>query len=434
MLDKMLRVFSEFNRNYTSIFSLRNKRIFPSLNLLLSYVDIERSHIEVFSDAVVAFHPDLEKQKKYMLPYKVGEITPEHRQVKPLVQDFRKLRQKLVDEGYFKSEPVFYALNVLQIVVLELIAAWAAFNLNGGIASSWFTWILCAFILATSQIQAGWLQHDFGHLSVFNELEKKRSNLWETNSYWHYITISLLKGASSRWWRFRHNRHHSKPNIINKDPDLKNEPLFIFGKSMVEAGRSSSLTPYQEQYWWFLGPPMVTSVFFVLTNYYYTLKWKVVDDFVWAHSYFARTWIFYYFAAGSWISMFKFYFFMRIIESMWFTWITAMNHFPCDISYDGEYDWVTGQCRASQNFMSTYFNNWFTGHLSHQIEHHLFPTMPRHNYPKVAPIIREFCSKHNIVYKEKTLYQAAKEVVLSLREAAQECVSMTALNEKAKKP
>lgn len=91
---------------------------------------------------------------------------------------------------------------------------------------------------------------------------------------------------------------------------------------------------------------------------------------------------------------------MRLIESQWFTWITSMSHLPMEIvpdkhgknghmrtlaqhrdmfvdSYHTYHpdDWVRRQLRTTQNVEGSYFNNWFTGHLNYQIEHHLFPMM-----------------------------------------------------------
>lgn len=45
------------------------------------------------------------------------------------------------------------------------------------------------------------------------------------------------------------------------------------------------------------------------------------------------------------------------------------------------------QINATCNVEGGPFNDWFTGHLNYQIEHHLFPTMPRHNYAIVAPLV-----------------------------------------------
>jgi fatty acid desaturase len=66
--------------------------------------------------------------------------------------------------------------------------------------------LLASLFLAIAQIQAGWLQHDFGHCSVF------KSAFW--NQAAHYLIISHMKGASSWWWKSKHNRHHSKTNIV----------------------------------------------------------------------------------------------------------------------------------------------------------------------------------------------------------------------------
>ena len=39
-----------------------------------------------------------------------------------------------------------------------------------------------------------------------------------------------------------------------------------------------------------------------------------------------------------------------------------------------------------------------TGHLSHQIEHHLFPDLPAHRYPEIAPRVRAICERYGLPY------------------------------------
>jgi len=145
----------------------------------------------------------------------------------------------------------------------------------------------------------------------------------------------------------------------------------------------------------------------------------LISEFIWAHIYFGRTWIIFYFATGSWLAMFKLYFFMRVLESTWFTWVTGMNHFPMEVDEDKYEDWVNCQLRATQNTTSTTFLNWFTGHLNYQIEHHLFPTMPRHNYPKISEKVRALCKKHNVQYKEVGVVEACLGIIEALRIAAE---------------
>ena len=112
------------------------------------------------------------------------------------------------------------------------------------------------------------------------------------------------------------------------------------------------------------------------------------------------------------------YFTTRVLESHWFTWVTSMSHLPMKIDEDQQHDWVTSQLASTQNVHGGAFNDWFTGHLNYQIEHHLFPRMPRHNYSKVKPMVIELCKKHGIHYEEKSLLGAFGTVLRALREGA----------------
>ena len=39
-----------------------------------------------------------------------------------------------------------------------------------------------------------------------------------------------------------------------------------------------------------------------------------------------------------------------------------------------------------------------SGNLSHQIEHHLFPDLPAHRYPQIAPEVRALCAQYDLPY------------------------------------
>jgi fatty acid desaturase len=68
--------------------------------------------------------------------------------------------------------------------------------------------------------------------------------------------------------------------------------------------------------------------------------------------------------------------------------------------------WIRLQLESTVNVHPGAFNDWFCRHLNFQIEHHLMPTMPRHNYCKIKPLIEDLCCKHNIDYRSKTLLGA----------------------------
>jgi len=62
-------------------------------------------------------------------------------------------------------------------------------------------------------------------------------------------------------------------------------------------------------------------------------------------------------------------------------------------------DWAVQQVAGSTNFSpESYFWNSFSGGLSHQIEHHLFPTVSHIYYPDIAPIVRQTCREFKVPY------------------------------------
>eukprot|EP01116_Phalansterium_solitarium_P012788 TRINITY_DN2938_c0_g1_i2.p1 TRINITY_DN2938_c0_g1~~TRINITY_DN2938_c0_g1_i2.p1 ORF type:complete len:429 (-),score=104.58 TRINITY_DN2938_c0_g1_i2:311-1597(-) len=358
------------------------------------------------TDAVRNFHPDQEKFERYLRVCQVG-VLDQPVVVPPLMADFRALQQELRNEGLFEANMTFFVLWLAQVIALE-IAAFYVIVSNPSMLG-WQFWA-GGVLLAIAQIQAGWLQHDLGHLAVF----KSRS----ANQWAHHVTIGLLKGASSWWWKTRHNRHHSKTNILKKDPDIHNEPLFLFGEVMVPKKLGWKHIPYQKYYWWLLGPPVVTTLLFFQQNIKFIVRGRYYIDQFFTVAYFARHMIAFIPVVG-FFPFVVLYFFFRLIESHWFTWITSMSHLPMKImDVDEKQTWVESQLVSTQNMSPGLFNDWFTGHLNYQIEHHLFPLMPRHNYPLVAPRVQALCQKYGIEYRVRSLLGASQDVLDKLSSVA----------------
>jgi fatty acid desaturase len=121
---------------------------------------------------------------------------------------------------------------------------------------------------------------------------------------------------------------------------------------------------------------------------------------------------------GSW-GVFAMYLTVRFIESHWFVWVSQMSHLPMAVNYDKQSDWVTMQIHATCDVHQSAFNDWFTGHLNFQIEHHLFPTMPRHNLRRVAPLVRSLCQKHGLDYQCKPMLTAMADIVGILKSSGE---------------
>ncbi|CAG2215965.1 FADS2 [Mytilus edulis] len=105
----------------------------------------------------------------------------------------------------------------------------------------------------------------------------------------------------------------------------------------------------------------------------------------------------------------------RVVDSMWFTWVTQSNHIPMNIEHDDKKPWLKLHLFATCDVEKSFFNDWFTGHLNFQIEHHLFPTMPRHNLYKIQPLVKSLCNKHGIPFEVKSLQRSFADILKSLK-------------------
>uniref|UniRef100_A0A671SAI7 Fatty acid desaturase 2 n=1 Tax=Sinocyclocheilus anshuiensis TaxID=1608454 RepID=A0A671SAI7_9TELE len=348
------------------------------------------------TEAFTAFHPDLQLVRKYMKPLLIGELeasepSQDCQKNAALVEDFRALREHLEAEGCFKNQPLFFLLHLGHILLLEAIALMLVWCFGTG----WINTAIVAVLMATAQSQAGWLQHDFGHLSVC------KTSRW--NHLVHKFVIGHLKGASAGWWNHRHFQHHAKPNVFKKDPDVNMLNAFVVGKVQpVEYGvKKIKHLPYNHQHkYFFFGKSLYgyRKVYQIPTGIYIII-WIILLG-VKSHD------------CGVPVGR-------RFMESHWFVWVTQMSHIPMNIDYEKHQDWLSMQLVATCNIEQSPFNDWFSGHLNFQIEHHLFPTMPRHNYWRAAPHVRALCDKYGVKYQEKTLYGAFADIIRSLEKSGE---------------
>lgn len=380
---------------------------------------IIKNHIgQDASDAFKAFHnSNLGRVKKYMNSIRVGKVCPttanifEEESRDEINADFQNLKMLAEKMDLYRPNYIFYMLHFLQLILLDLVA-WTIIYYSG--YQNWFTYLFAAALMATAQAQAGWLQHDFGHLSVFKS--SKMNHLVQR------VIICWFKGVSADWWNFRHYIHHAKPNAIVKDPDMRFYPLLVLGKILPrEVGlKKKKPMPYnfQQFYFFMVLPPLLLPLYFNFEQTYFLIKRGLVKESLWVLSFFVRWFIMFVpiLGFGGAIAL---YVIVRFLESHWFVWTTQMSHLPMHIDHDKDMTWFRRQLLTSCNVEQSFFNDWFSGHLNFQIEHHLFPTMPRHNCYRIAPYVKSMCEKHKISYLNKTLTQAMADIYHCLKESGE---------------
>ncbi|KAM3854414.1 acyl-CoA (8-3)-desaturase-like [Vipera latastei] len=367
------------------------------------------------TDPFTAFHVDKTLVRKHMASLLIGELVPDQPSFEPsknklLVEDFRELVSTVEKMGLFKPNQLFFFLTLLHILLLDA-AGWFVLWYFG---ISIVPFLLATLCLTLAQSQAVWLQHDLGHLSVFSNPK------W--NHLFQEFVMCHLKGHSANWWSLRHSQHHAKPNCFQKDPDVVIHPvIFSLGEPLsLELGlQKKKYMPYnyQHKYFFFI-LPLIVGLTFQVYSLYFIFHRKLWREMAWTFAYFIR-----FFIAFNPILGFKgvlgYFVLLKVLESILFTWISQMSHIPMHIDHDKNMDWFSTQLQATCNVNQSFFNDWFTGHLNFQIEHHLFPTMPRHNFWKVTPLVKSMCAKHGIGYQSKSLFTGFADIVHSLKVAGE---------------
>merc|ERR1712071_743010 len=67
-----------------------------------------------------------------------------------------------------------------------------------------------------------------------------------------------------------------------------------------------------------------------------------------------------------------------------------------------------------------FFVDWFCGGLQYQVDHHLFPMIPRHNLKKTHDLVESFCKEWGVTYHEADLYDGTIEVLQHLSKVSDE--------------
>lgn len=109
----------------------------------------------------------------------------------------------------------------------------------------------------------------------------------------------------------------------------------------------------------------------------------------------------------------------NLIRNLWTFMIIFCGHFTADaevfpksvLKNESEGHWYLRQLRGSSNLAG---NKWFhilSGNLSHQIEHHLFPTVPAWRYAELSVEVQAVCKKYDQHYNTGSLPAQFGQVV-----------------------
>jgi fatty acid desaturase len=243
--------------------------------------------------------------------------------------------------------------------------------------------------------QVAMIGHDSGHHAVFR---RARPN-WTLGQ----LAFSLTLGLSFWYWRNRHNQHHTETNDEADDPDLAGGGLFTLSEreAATRTGWRRVAVRHQAYLFW---PAVVLalSVFIRAEGWGYALtrlrgRRRLVEVALllahlalWATPVLALGW--------GWLAVFLG---GQIVAGAYLSMIIAPNHKGMPIWAVGEkLTFLERQVVSTRNITPSAVNDFLYGGLNYQIEHHLFPTIPRANLGRAREIVRPFCEAQGLPYEE----------------------------------
>lgn len=116
----------------------------------------------------------------------------------------------------------------------------------------------------------------------------------------------------------------------------------------------------------------------------------------------------------------------NVMRNLWTFGIIFCGHFPAGVRVytvdetrdERRGDWYLRQLHGSANIEGGKLLHVLSGHLSHQIEHHLFPDLPAARYPELAPRVRAICARYGQAYNAASLATQLGSVARQLIENA----------------
>jgi fatty acid desaturase len=307
---------------------------------------------------------------------------------------FSPLSRRVRDQGLLERASGFYVAMVAGLT-LAVVATGVGVVLLG---DSWFQLIL-AGVLGFLLTQFAFIAHEASHHQVFNP--------GPANERLGRVVANGVVGISHSWWTIKHNRHHANPNKVGKDPDIEVDTIsFLEQDAARRTGFLGAITRRQG----YLFFPLL-----LLEGL--NLHVVAIRSLVSARPSRERTvelwtiglrlgiyvalllWLFPVGLASAFLGV------QLAVFGVYMGASFAPNHKGMPIiSADSKLDFLRKQVLTSRNISGGWFMTFLMGGLNYQVEHHLFPSMPRTHLAQAQRLVRAHCAEQGLPYTEVGLF------------------------------
>ncbi len=273
--------------------------------------------------------------------------------------------------------------------------------------------LVVAPLLAFSIVQVALLGHDAGHLEVFRSTRRN----WALG----LLCWSTVAGVGFWYWNDRHNRHHGHTNDPDSDPDLQGGGLLAFTEEEAAA-----------RHGWKRAALRFQGVLIVFAACTLAFVFRVESAiFAWRNLRGGRravelallganlcAWVLLVAGLG-WTGV-AILVSSQVIASLYLAALIAPNHKGMPVwAKEADISFLERQVLGSRNVTSHPVWDFVFGGLNYQIEHHLFPNMPRVNFRSARAIIKPYVEARGLDYLEVSPLASYRMIYDSYRELKQ---------------
>uniref|UniRef100_A0AC35U4G7 FA_desaturase domain-containing protein n=1 Tax=Rhabditophanes sp. KR3021 TaxID=114890 RepID=A0AC35U4G7_9BILA len=341
--------------------------------------------------------PTICQKRKDVSEINVAEYDLTIEQEVTMVKNFEKLRQTMHEYGLMDQDEAFYyrkSIDTLAIMLTSFVLQYYG----------WY--ILSSVVLALAFQQLGWLTHEYCHHQPSND--RKFNNLMGL------FFGNVCQGFSSDWWKNKHNTHHAATNIVDHDTDIDLTPLIAMVPSQLKQFKQPieklilKIVPYQHLYFTMMLPLIRASwtsqsigyVFSETASNYKQMRMNAFWEQVTIVAHWA--WIlFQLYCLPDSSTRITYFIISQFLGGFLIGFVVTFNHnsvdkYPADSRLFNNF--AAMHILTTRNMNPSPFTDWLWGGLNYQIEHHLFPTMPRSSLNKASKLVKRFCKENNLPY------------------------------------
>jgi fatty acid desaturase len=305
---------------------------------------------------------------------------------------YGELTAQIRELGLLRRRPWSYAVS-FTLVLAALAAVVAAMFL---FQDSWWL-LLLAPVLGVIATQIGFLGHDVGHLQVTRNIARSR--------ILGLVDGNLMGGLSYGWWVAKHNAHHAHPNDLEGDPDVRAGALvFDAGQATSRRGIAAWTTRHQAALFFpfLLGEAVNLHIASIRRLLAPGLRLRVPEAVLLVTHFVAYVALLV--ATLTWPQALLFVAIHKGVQGLYLGCSFAPNHKGMPIlDATDKTDFLRRQVLTSRNVRGGWLTDFALGSLNYQIEHHLFPSMPRPNLRHSQALTEAFCQQHELPYCQASL-------------------------------